>query len=306
MTYLLFFFLQISKHEQKKADTFDAGTAETSSGCSGAQDSGIGSDSVRIRIVQIEQHSGASQHRIARPSHQSSIVKNLNFIPFDIFITASRISLMTYSSVALPKCKLPEQKEGGKTGKSSLNLPEVDSDAAKPNQACISMATAEDPLSTSTSFSSGKKIRVLSLESLHASTRSSARQALGVTVVRQPGRRGTGDLELDLFLHLIVSQPSLLLSCHHRKQRMEISIFDATLKGVASDYKCAGKSLEVYLSIVLSYFLFQDLANEKQLTDQIYLLFPTACGKYMPVTELSLRKCWGNISTFKLVFSTCL
>lgn len=236
---------EISKHEQKKADTFDAGTAETSSGCSGAQDSGIGSDSVRIRIVQIEQHSGASQHRIARPSHQSSIVKNLNFIPFDIFITASRISLMTYSSVALPKCKLPEQKEGGKTGKSSLNLPEVDSDAAKPNQACISMATAEDPLSTSTSFSSGKKIRVLSLESLHASTRSSARQALGVTVVRQPGRRGTGDLELDLFLHLIVSQPSLLLSCHHRKQRMEISIFDATLKGVASDYKCAdpGKTL---------------------------------------------------------------
>lgn len=226
-------------------DTFDGGVAETSSRYSGAQDSGIGSDSVKIQIVQIEQCSGASQHRIARPSQQSSIVKNLNFIPFDIFITASGISLMTYSSVPLPKPTVPEQEEDG-TSKNSLNLPEVDADVAKPNQAYISMVTAEDLLSGSNFFPSGKKVRLLSLESLHASTRSSARQALGVTVVRQPGRRGTGDLELHPFLYLIVSQPSLLLSCHHRKQRVEMSIFDAVLKGVAPDYKCAGKSLGLY------------------------------------------------------------
>ncbi|XP_029418619.1 vacuolar protein sorting-associated protein 13B isoform X3 [Nannospalax galili] len=235
---------EISKQEQKKMDTFDGGIAETSSWYSGAPDSGIGSDSVKIRIVQIERHSGASQHRIARPSRQSSIVKNLNFIPFDIFITASRISLMTYSSLALPKSKSPEQNVDGKTGKSSLNLSEVDSDVAKPNQVCISTVTAEDILNGPT-FPSGKKIRVFSLESLHASTRSSARQALGITIVRQPGRKGTGDLQLDPFLYFIVSQPSLLLSCHHRKQRVEISVFDAVLKGVASDYKCTdpGKTL---------------------------------------------------------------
>lgn len=225
-------------------DTFDGGIAETSSRYSGAQDSGIGSDSVKIRIVQIEQCSGASQHRLARPSHQSSIVKNLNFIPFDIFITASRISLMTYSLLPIPRFKLPEQKEDGKTGQSPLTPPEADSDVAKPTQACVSMMTAEDLFSHS--LSSGKKPRVLSLESLHAATRSSARQALGVTVVRQPGRRGTGDLELHPFLYLIVSQPSLLLSCHHRKQRVEISVFDAVLKGVAPDYKCTGKCLEIY------------------------------------------------------------
>ncbi|MXQ97969.1 hypothetical protein E5288_WYG010501 [Bos mutus] len=236
---------EITKQEQKKMDTYDGSMADSSSRYSGAQDSGIGSDSVKIRIVQIEQHSGASQHRIARPSRQSSIVKNLNFIPFDIFITASRISLMTYSCTALPKSKSQEQKDNEKTGKSSLNLPEVDSDVAKPSQACISMVTAEDLLSSNISFPSGKKIGVISLESLHASTRSSARQALGMTVVRQPGRRGTGDLRLEPFLYFIVSQPSLLLSCHHRKQRVEISIFDAVLKGVASDYKCTdpGKTL---------------------------------------------------------------
>ncbi|XP_027287303.1 vacuolar protein sorting-associated protein 13B isoform X4 [Cricetulus griseus] len=234
---------ETSKQEQKKMDTFDGGIAETSSRYSGAQDSGIGSDSVKIRIVQIEQCSGASQHRLARPSHQSSIVKNLNFIPFDIFITASRISLMTYSLLPIPRFKLPEQKEDGKTGQSPLTPPEADSDVAKPTQACVSMMTAEDLFSHS--LSSGKKPRVLSLESLHAATRSSARQALGVTVVRQPGRRGTGDLELHPFLYLIVSQPSLLLSCHHRKQRVEISVFDAVLKGVAPDYKCTdpGKTL---------------------------------------------------------------
>ncbi|KAM9198438.1 intermembrane lipid transfer protein VPS13B [Dugong dugon] len=237
---------EISKQEQKKMDTFDGGMAETSSRYSGAQDSGIGSDSVKIRIVQIEQHSGTSQHRIARPSRQSSIVKNLNFIPFDIFITASRISLMTYSCIVLPKSKSQEQKDNEKTNKSSLNLLEVDSeDVSKPNQTCISTVTAEDLLSSSISFPSGKKVGVLSLESLHASTRSSARQALGVTIVRQPGRRGTGDLQLEPFLYFIVSQPSLLLSCHHRKQRVEVSIFDAVLKGVASDYKCTdpGKTL---------------------------------------------------------------
>nr|XP_023417417.1 vacuolar protein sorting-associated protein 13B isoform X3 [Cavia porcellus] len=236
---------EISKQELKTMDTFDGGAAETSSRYSGAQDSGIGSDSVKIRIVQIEQQSGASQHRIARPSHQSSIVKNLNFIPFDIFITASRISLMTYSSTALPKLKSQVQKEDEKTGKSSLNLPEVDSYGTKPSQSCISIMTAENLLTSDTSLTSGRKIGILSLENLHASTRSSARQALGITIIRQPGRRGTGDLQLEPFLYFIVSQPSLLLSCHHRKQRVEISIFDAVLKGVASDYKCTdpGKML---------------------------------------------------------------
>lgn len=236
---------EISKQEQKKMDTFDGSVADTSSRCSGAQDSGIGSDSVKIRIVQIEQHSGTSQHRIARPSHQSSIVKNLNFIPFDIFITASRISLMTYSCTALPKSKSQEQKDNEKTGKSSLNLPEGDSDVTKSSEACISTVTAEDLLGSNVSFPSGKKIGAISLESLHATTRSSARQALGVTIVRQPGRRGAGNLQLEPFLHIIVSQPSLLLSCHHRKQRVEMTIFDAVLKGVASDYKCTdpGKTL---------------------------------------------------------------
>ncbi|KAL8181857.1 UNVERIFIED_CONTAM: Vacuolar protein sorting-associated protein 13B, partial [Gekko kuhli] len=235
--------LQVTKQEQKKMDTSDGGIAETSSRYSGAQDSGIGSDSVKIRIVQIEQHSGTSHHRIARPSRQSSIVKNLNFIPFDVFITASRISFMTYSCTALAKSKvLEDQKDGEKTSKSSLKFPEtdmgMDHDSKKPIGAGISSVTADDLLNSNSSLTSAKKAGVLSLESLHASTRSSARQALGITIVRQPGRRGTGDLQLEPFLHLVVSQPSLILSCHHRKQKVEVSIFDAVLKGVASDYKC--------------------------------------------------------------------
>lgn len=223
-------------------DTSDGGTVETSSRYSGAQDSGIGSDSVKIRIVQIEQHSGTSHHRIARPSRQSSIVKNLNFIPFDIFITASQISFMTYSSSSLPKSKSVEDERDGEKTRSTLNLAEkIDHDSKKTVTAGISSVTADDLLNGNSSSPSGKRTGLLSLESLHASTRSSARQALGITVVRQPGRRGTGNLQLEPFLHLVISQPSLILSCHHRKQRMEISVFDAVLKGVASDYKCTGK-----------------------------------------------------------------
>lgn len=255
-------------------DTFDGSVADTSSRCSGAQDSGIGSDSVKIRIVQIEQHSGTSQHRIARPSHQSSIVKNLNFIPFDVFITASRISLMTYSCTALPKPKAQEPKDNENTGKSALNLPEGDADVPKPGEAGLSTVTADDLLSGSVSFPSGKKIGALSLESLHATTRSSARQALGVTIVRQPGRRGAGNLQLEPFLHIIVSQPSLLLSCHHRKQRVEMTIFDAVLKGVASDYKCTGKSLQLYCSDNNCYSLLSFMPTFKidPLADQTRLL----------------------------------
>ncbi|NXA45453.1 VP13B protein, partial [Nothocercus julius] len=242
---------EVSKQEQKKMDVSDGGTAETSSRYSGAQDSGIGSDSVRIRIVQIEQHSGTSQHRIARPSHQSSIVKNLNFIPFDIFVTASRISLMTYSCAALPKPKSPSaQKDSEKISKSSLNVAAAGAGSRQgageqAHQEGISSITADELLNSSAALVAGRKPGLLSLESLHASTRSSARQALGITIVRQPGRRGAGDTELQPFLYLVVSQPSVLLSCHHRKQKVEISMFDAGLKGVASDYKCTdpGKTL---------------------------------------------------------------
>ncbi|XP_039184818.1 vacuolar protein sorting-associated protein 13B isoform X2 [Crotalus tigris] len=237
---------EVFKQEQKKTDTSDGGTAETCSRYSGAQDSGIGSDSVKIRIVQIEQHSGTSQHRIAQPSRQSSIVKNLNFIPFDIFITANRFCFMTYSCTTLLKSKSQEdQKVGEKTIKTLLNLPEIADDSKKSDKAGFSSVTADDLLNCNSSLPSGKKSGLISLESLHASTRSSARQALGATIVRQPGRRGTGDLRLEPFLHLVVSQPSFILSCHHRKQKVEISVFDAVLKGVASDYKCTdpGKTL---------------------------------------------------------------
>ncbi|NWY01214.1 VP13B protein, partial [Nothoprocta ornata] len=239
---------EVSKQEQKKTDVSDGGTADTSSRYSGAQDSGIGSDSVRIRIVQIEQHSGTSQHRLARPSRHSSIVKNLNFIPFDVFVTASRISLMTYSCSALPKPKSPPApKEGEKRSRSSLNLPGAGSRQGSDEapQGGISSVTAADLLNGNAAPAAGRRPGLLSLESLHASTRSSARQALGITIVRQPGRRGAGDVELQPFLYLVVSQPSVLLSCHHRKQKVEISMFDAGLKGVASDYKCTdpGKTL---------------------------------------------------------------
>uniref|UniRef100_A0A8D2L3K4 Vacuolar protein sorting 13 homolog B n=1 Tax=Varanus komodoensis TaxID=61221 RepID=A0A8D2L3K4_VARKO len=238
---------EVSKWEQKKMDASDGSMVETSSRYSGAQDSGIGSDSVKIRIVQIEQHSGTSQHRIARPSRQSSIVKNLNFIPFDIFITASRISFMTYSCTVLPKPKpVEDPKETEKiTNSSPIHSESTVLDCKKPVGAGISSITADDLLNSNTLLSSAKTTGLISLETLHASTRSSARQALGITVVRQPGRRGSADLKLEPFLHLVVSQPSLLLSCHHRKQRVEISVFDAVLKGVASDYKSTdpGKTL---------------------------------------------------------------
>lgn len=146
-------------------------------------------------------------------------------------------------------CLLPLQ-----VGKSALNQPDIQSesppasasptpDHAPAAQGSLVGLTADDILNSNTSQPASPLLRrsLLSLESLTTPSRSSARQALGVTVVRQPGRRGAGDQVLEPLLYLQLMQPSALLSCHHRKQRMELSLFDMALRGVASDYKCLGK-----------------------------------------------------------------
>ncbi|XP_028325510.1 vacuolar protein sorting-associated protein 13B isoform X2 [Gouania willdenowi] len=276
---------EVCHQERKRGRRDPAAAADSSSRYSGmGQDSGFGSDSAHIRIVQIEQHSGTSHHCIARPSHKSTITKNLSFIPFDIFVTASRMSLMTYACSSPPKSLLPSshtpstpEKNGtkDKCGKSALNqleiLPETPPVAAPPTpdpspaaQDSLAGLTAEDILNSNTSQPASPQLRgsLLSLDCLPTPTRSSARQALGVTIVRQPGRRGAGDLVLEPLLYLQVMQPSALLSCHHRKQRMEVSMFDVSLRGVVSDYKCLdlGKTLPEALDY--NVFWLQTVAAE--------------------------------------------
>ncbi|XP_027872491.1 vacuolar protein sorting-associated protein 13B isoform X1 [Xiphophorus couchianus] len=259
---------EVRRQEQKGVHPDPLGSGDSSSRHSGTgQDSGFGSDSTRIRIVQIEQQSGTSHHCIARPSRKSTITKNLTFIPFDIFLTASKLSVMTYACSSTPKAlttlvdtpSTPEKKEPeDKVGKSILNHPEIISDSppVSPSptpdqtpaaQGSLAGLTADDILNSNTSQPPSPLIKgsLLSLDGLPTPTRSSARQALGVTIVRQPGRRGTGDQVLEPLLYVQLMQPSVLLSCHHRKQKMELSVFDVALRGVPSDYKCQdpGKTL---------------------------------------------------------------
>uniref|UniRef100_H2TTT5 Vacuolar protein sorting 13 homolog B n=1 Tax=Takifugu rubripes TaxID=31033 RepID=H2TTT5_TAKRU len=231
---------EVRRSEQKRRRHDPAGSGDSSSRHSGTgQDSGFGSDSARIRIVQIEQQSGASHHCIARPSHKSTITKNLSFIPFDIFLTASRLSVMTYSCSSSQK---PDVQSGSTPATTS---PAPDPTPAAPGS--LAGLTADDILNSNTSQPASPLLKgtLLSLEGLANPSRSSARQALGITIVRQPGRRGDGDQVLEPLLYLQLIQPSALLSCHHRKQRMEFSVFDVALRGVASDYKCldTGKTL---------------------------------------------------------------
>ncbi|XP_067887273.1 intermembrane lipid transfer protein VPS13B-like isoform X7 [Heterodontus francisci] len=263
---------ETSPKEQNKTASPEGTPMDTSSRHSGAQDSGIGSDSARIRIVQIEQQSGTSHHRLARPSRQSSIVKNLNFVPFDIFITASRISLMTYSTTVSSKSKSQQesqqQKESDKVDKSTLDLKNTEIESmpeSKSGQLGIAVLTAEDLLNSNAPLSTGKGASHLSLETLHTPSRSSARQALGVTIVRQPGRRGANDLQLEPLLYLVISQPSLLLSCHHRKQMVDLSFFDATLKAVPPDYKCMDPGKTLPETLDYSVFWLQTVAGDADL-----------------------------------------
>lgn len=191
------------------------------------QDSGFGSDSARLRIVQ---------HRLARPPQQPTVTKSLSFVPFDVFLTAGRISLMTYATAPTdpadptapaspPAPPAPAVQDGG--------LASLTADSLLRGGSCMS-----------------------------APGRSSARQALGVTVVRQPGRRGDTHTCLQPLLLLQVMQPSVLLSCQHRRQRLELSLFDLSLKGPVADYRShdAGKSLPE--SLDYSVFWLQTVAGE--------------------------------------------
>ncbi|XP_031724466.1 LOW QUALITY PROTEIN: vacuolar protein sorting-associated protein 13B, partial [Anarrhichthys ocellatus] len=279
---------EVRRCEQKRGRRDPAACADSSSRHSGTgQDSGFGSDSARIRIVQIEQQSGASHHRIARPSRKSTITKNLSFIPFDVFLTAGKLSVMTYACSSAPKAlpssldtpSTPEQREpGDKVGKSALNQPEVPPESPPvsaspapdpPPAAQDSLAglTAEDILNSNNSRPASPLAKggLLSLGGLPTPSRSSARQALGVTIVRQPGRRGVGDQVLEPLLYIQVMQPSALLSCHHRKQRMELSVFDVALRGVASDYKCLDPGKTLPESLDYNVFWLQTVAGESDI-----------------------------------------
>ncbi|XP_032375136.1 vacuolar protein sorting-associated protein 13B isoform X2 [Etheostoma spectabile] len=276
---------EVRRYEQKRGIRDPAAGVDSLSRHSGTgQDSGFGSDSAHIRIVQIEQQSGASHHCIARPSHKSTITKNLSFIPFDIFLTASRLSVMTYACSSAPKAlpssldtpSTPDKKEPGeKVGKSALNLQEIlpesppasaspTPDPAPAAQGSLAGLTAEDILNSNNSQPASPLLKssLLSLSGLPTPSRSSARQALGVTIVRQPGRRGAGDQLLEPLLYIQVMQPSALLSCHHRKQRMELSVFDVALKGVASDYKCLDPGKTLPESLDYNVFWLQTVAGE--------------------------------------------
>ncbi|XP_062915876.1 intermembrane lipid transfer protein VPS13B-like isoform X2 [Mobula hypostoma] len=263
---------ETSHQDQSKITSPEGAPMDASSRHSGARDSGIGSDSARIRIVQIEQQSGTSHHRLARPSRQSSIVKNLNFIPFDIFITAGGISLMTYSFTINPKAMTQQdsqqKRDTDKVSKSTLNLKSTETEQVPENkvgQLEIAVMTADDVLNSNSPLSTRKVTSHLSLESLHTPSRSSARQALGITIVRQPGRRGANDLQLEPFLYLVIAQPSLLMSCHHRKQKVELTFFDATLKAVPPDYKCMDPGKTLPEALDYSVFWLQTVPGDADL-----------------------------------------
>lgn len=216
------------------------------------QDSGFGSDSARLRMVQMERQSGAGQYRLARPSQQPSITKNLRFVPFDVFLTSGRISLMTYATLpaanppaanppaANPPAANPPAANAPAANTSTSNAPAAYVPEDETTRDCsLSSLTADDLLNANGNASAAGGWP--GLLGIPAPGRSSVRQALGVTVVRQPGRRGARDSRLQPLLFLQLNQPSVLLHTHTHTQRLELSLFDLTLKGAANDYRSLGE-----------------------------------------------------------------
>ncbi|XP_075922652.1 intermembrane lipid transfer protein VPS13B isoform X4 [Petromyzon marinus] len=302
----------------KPPDGAVATSADAASRHSRAQDSGIGSDSAAALLVHTEhpaslvrhrQQQQQQQQRLPCASRQSSTVKSRSFVPFDVFLTASKISAMTYSATPVKgRCaepspgsqprppapcesasssapgsaadgRPPAEAQGGarpapeEAGPSSTAPPPSRSGSqaslypARPDSSCAAAAAVDGlpptappapppppppPPSPPARFGGHTAApctaagRFLPPESLRVPGRSSARQALGLTVVRQPGRKsGDGSQQLEPFLYALVHQPSVLLSCHRRTQKLDFSCFDACVKGAVINYKSGdpGKSL---------------------------------------------------------------
>ncbi|XP_027028317.2 vacuolar protein sorting-associated protein 13B isoform X2 [Tachysurus fulvidraco] len=215
------------------------------------QDSGFGSDSEHLRFAHYDQHRSTSHRQLTCLSRQPTIIKNLSFIPFDIFLTAGSLNLMTYI-MTHDSASTVEPTEH--THKKFPNITKKDSEHVEPQ--IPEPVTAGDLLNTS----SGAEF-VMS-DGLSSPSREHVRQTLGITVVRQPGRRGVEGGLLQPLLFLQLTQPSVLLSCHQRRQRLELSLFDLTVKGVASDntYLDTGKSLPE--SLDYSVFWLETVAGE--------------------------------------------
>lgn len=166
------------------------------------QDSGFGSDSENLRFLHFDQHSSISHRQLTCLSRQPIITKNLSFIPFDIYVSASSLTLKTYK---MAQASVSTTESSEHIGKKFLNIPKKDTEHIK-----------------------------LQMPEL----------------VRHVG----GMLQPLLFLQL--TQPSTFLSCHQRKQRLEISLFDLTLKGVTSDYPYMGK--QPYFLLHFTHMVFSD------------------------------------------------
>uniref|UniRef100_A0A8C4PXQ0 VPS13-like middle region domain-containing protein n=1 Tax=Eptatretus burgeri TaxID=7764 RepID=A0A8C4PXQ0_EPTBU len=240
---------------------------------SAAKDSGIGSDSMGLKIVQVEQGKGKSHHRLACVTRQSSVIKNQQRQPFEIFLTAGRISLMTYTvisdgltKVALldPSChEIPASMDSGEEN--------VQAQASNASETLSKIRRHSEvyAVATESSFSDGNSTRSAIFpgscegstgplpsnshsniipngpriplcqphSSVHAPSRGLTRNTLGPTVVRQMGRKGGDSTQrLEPFFYLLMQQPSLLLSCQRRTQKFDVSLFDVCLKAARPDY----------------------------------------------------------------------
>ncbi|TRY83307.1 hypothetical protein DNTS_006035 [Danionella cerebrum] len=241
------------------------------------QDSGFGSDSARVRLAQVERHLTRPPPQLL-PLHPKGGASSLSFVPFDIFLTAGRVSLMMFDHDTV------EEEESGKKSweaaaghhetSSCLEAGTVQRDTsfrhcetilgehqAESRQKDDSLGISETVTEDNVAGVRPREVTVDSNPGL-GSPCPSGRQALGQTVVRAPGRRAEAHRYPLPLLFVQVNQPSAILSIHQRRQRMEISLFDLTLKGPNASYIChdTGKSLPEPQDY--SVFWFQTTAGE--------------------------------------------
>ncbi|XP_041362052.1 vacuolar protein sorting-associated protein 13B-like [Gigantopelta aegis] len=181
-------------------------------------DSGVGSDTSSYTI---DRHAKSSLPSLTESMAFSDSDVRSEVMPFDILLTAGRISFTVYSHKECQQCVHKETKKREKTKSRKKKRPKTHMDVKEDNFSClvgsrvqplVSEADSEmDEYDTCTDFS-----------------------FLNIRVDEDPAvqTQPVGNICIKPFLYVYVTQPHTILSFHSDSQRFEMSCYDIIVKGL--------------------------------------------------------------------------
>nr|XP_002741992.1 PREDICTED: vacuolar protein sorting-associated protein 13B-like [Saccoglossus kowalevskii] len=175
-------------------------------------DSGIGSESSTVfRIPSSSTRKGKRQMAPQMATLHERSGRSVSFTPFDVLLTAGKLSVLLYSMEEVSQSGENQENSSGK-----MKFQQKSSPNSKSTRGCELKAPVKDNKKLPRKLSG--HVEKTRRGSAHMDSPSSGR-------VVKP------------FLYTVFSQPHTIFSIEQRQQRVELSCYDFTVRGVAANYQ---------------------------------------------------------------------